>query len=108
MLIGIWAGRPKGRIGWYKQSHMTISILFFLYAFYAFLAFWGLFSLVAVTHLMKYGFKTFTTFITAFGYMAVSLVMLAVIFNYVTQFDWTGEVSLLSGLFEINNQFISF
>lgn len=73
---------------------MTFELKIFLYIYYAFLCVWGLFSLAAIYHMLKFGFKNFTTFITTFLFIAVSVLMLYTSFNNINKINWAEEISI--------------
>ena len=85
---------------------MSFPISIFLYIFYAFLFVWALFSLAELYHMLKFGFKTAATFFATFSYLAVSIIILAVTFSYLSGVDWQSEVSVLSGAFSGSNAFL--
>ncbi|NTU98996.1 hypothetical protein HGA64_03250 [Candidatus Falkowbacteria bacterium] len=76
---------------------MTFPLVYFLYAFYAFLVFWGMFSLTALGHILSYGMKGAGSFFAAFGYIAVSAVVLLGVFNYAGTIDWQQNVEFMGG-----------
>ena len=85
---------------------MSFPISIFLYLYYAFLLFWAVFSLAALYHMLKFGFKTATTFFVTCGYLAVAIIILAVSFSYISQVDWQSEVSVFSGTFSGTSNFM--
>lgn len=85
---------------------MTFSISIFLYIYYAFLIFWLFFSLAELYHMLKYGFKTATTFFVTFAYIAVSLIIIIISFAYISQVDWQSEISVFTGVLSGANEFI--
>jgi len=84
---------------------MTFPLYIFLAIYGLFLVVWIIFSWVALFHMIKFGFKNFTTFFTTFIYIAISLLLLAGSYNFISQIDWQANISLLEGLFEMNNTF---
>jgi len=48
--------------------------------------------------MFKYGFLNFTTFFTIFIYIAVSFLMLAVSYKYLSQVDWQMNVTIFGNL----------
>lgn len=73
---------------------MTFPLYLFLFVYLAFLAICLIFSLVAVYHMFRYGFKTFTTFIITFFYIAVLILIISVSYNAISQINWNFYVSL--------------
>ena len=85
---------------------MTFSISVFLYLYFAFLLFWAVFSLAELYHMLKFGFKTATTFFVTFTYLAVAIIILALTFSYIGQVDWQNELSVFSDLMDGTENFI--
>lgn len=71
---------------------MSITLSIFLFIYFMFLAVWLLFSLVGIFHMLSYGFKNIVTLASVFGYIAVSVVILAVSAGYLLNIDWSLEV----------------
>lgn len=85
---------------------MSFPISIFLYIYFAFLLFWVVFSLAEIYHILKYGFKTATTFFITFGYLAVALIIIAASLIYISQVDWQSELSVFSGVLSGSSEFI--
>jgi len=83
---------------------MTFPLYIFLFLYFAFLTLWLIFSLIAVYHILKFGFKNFITFFTTFIYISVSVIMLFGSYYYISQIDWNMNITILRGLFNINFQ----
>jgi hypothetical protein len=81
---------------------MTFTLSIFLYAYFAFVGIWFLFSLVALYHLLKFGFKGGVTFFTAFGYVAVSGLIILATFSYLEPIDWQTSVSVFGDVTPFN------
>jgi len=77
---------------------MTFPLYILLFPFAAFLLAWLIFSMVAFYHMFKLGFKNFTTFFTTFLYLAISIVILAISYNYIIQIDWLKKITVLAGI----------
>lgn len=77
---------------------MTFTLTIFLYAYIGFICVWLLFSLTAMYHLLKHGFKGAMTFFTAFGYVAVSGLIILATFAYLEPVDWQTSVSVFGNL----------
>jgi hypothetical protein len=56
--------------------------------------------------MLKYGFKTATTFFVTFGYLAVSVIIIAASLIYISGVDWQGEISLFPGILDGSSEFI--
>lgn len=81
---------------------MTFSLAILLYIYLAFLFFWLVFCWVAIYHMLRFGFKNFTTFFTTFIFIGVAIIMLVVSYNYIGQIDWNINVTILEGMFNFN------
>jgi len=77
---------------------MTFPLYIFLIIYFVFLLGWLIFSFIAIYHMFKYGFLNFTTFFTIFIYIAVSFLMLAVSYKYLSQVDWQMNVTIFGNL----------
>ena len=84
---------------------MVFKLSILLIPYLLFLLLWLIFSLVAVYHMMKFGFKNFTTFFTTFVFVAVSLALLIISYNFLIQIDWDISVSILEGAFDSSQLF---
>lgn len=76
---------------------MFFELKIFLYIFYAFLVLWGILSLSGIFHMLKYGFKNFTTFFVTTTFIVVSFLMLSISFTNIRKINWNEEVSLFAG-----------
>lgn len=85
---------------------MTFPISIFLYIYFAFLLFWAVFSIALLYHMLKFGFKTASTFFVVFGYLAISIIIIALSFAYISQVDWQSEISVFSGSLSGANEFM--
>lgn len=85
---------------------MSFPISIFLYFYYAFLFVWVVFSLAELYHMLKFGFKTAATFFATFTYVAVSIIIITASFGYINQVDWQSELSVFSGTFSANSEFL--
>lgn len=77
---------------------MTISLSILLYIYFAFLAVWLVFSLVAIYHMIKFGFVSFTAFFATFVFIGVSVFLLAQSYNFLSPIDWNADVKILDGM----------
>lgn len=84
---------------------MTFKLSILLIPYILFIIAWFIFCIVAVYHMMKFGFKNFTTFITTFIFISVAIIMLYASFNYINKIDWQTEVTILKNAFDINPTF---
>ncbi len=78
---------------------MTFSLSLLLIPYLLFLLLWLIFSIVAVYHMMKFGFKNFTTFFTTFIFIGVSVLMLITTYNFIEQIDWQAQVTIFENAF---------
>lgn len=86
---------------------MSFPIAIFLYLYYAFLVGWALFSLVGVYHMLKFGFKSFTSFFITLSYLAVSFIILTASWSYTSRIDWQERLSFFEG-FDSATKFIDY
>ena len=85
---------------------MSIPLQYFLYAYYGFLVIWGLLFLVGLYHMLKFGFKTFTTVATTAIIIGVAALMLLSSFYYINTIDyWEEEFQIFP---EFNNETLDF
>lgn len=80
---------------------IIITLEFFLYIYLAFVGVWLIFNIVAIYHLLKYGFKNIFTFLVVFLIIFVSGLLLNISGNYVKQIDWTPEINILNNSYNI-------
>ena len=76
---------------------MTFSLAVFLYIYYGFLVVWLIFCLVAIYHMFKFGFKTFTTFASTFIFIVVAVIMLVFSLAFINGVNWDTEITILGG-----------
>jgi len=67
---------------------MSIPFYILLIIYGLFFLVWFIFSLIGVFHMLRFGFKNFTTWATVFVYVAISLIMLAVTMAYINTVNW--------------------
>jgi len=84
---------------------MTFPLYIFLIIYFVFLLGWLVFSFIAVYHMLKFGFLNFTTFFTVFVYIAISFLMLAISYKYLSQIDWQMNVTIFGDLFNLEFSF---
>ncbi|MFH1232669.1 MAG: hypothetical protein V1651_02265 [Patescibacteria group bacterium] len=84
---------------------MQFPLFYLLIIYLFFLAVWLIFSLIAVYHMIRFGFLNFTTFFVTFFYIAVAAIMLNASYNYLIPIDWSVNVSMFQSFF---NNFSSF
>ncbi len=84
---------------------MSFPIYYFLFAYLVFLFFWGVFGLIALYHIIKFGFPNFFTFFGTFVFIGGAIILLSVSYNYIAQVDWNTEVSPFQGLLNVNTPF---
>ncbi|MFH1583291.1 MAG: hypothetical protein ABIB72_03155, partial [Candidatus Falkowbacteria bacterium] len=68
---------------------MTIPLIAFLFLYLLFIFIWLTFSFVGLFHMVKYGQINFTTFITTFFYIAGSIIILFLSYEYLSRIDWS-------------------
>ena len=74
---------------------MVFSLSLFLYAYLAFLFVWLSFMIVAVYHMLRFGFRNTTTFITTIIFLIVAVFMLMASFSFIYKIDWNTEIEIL-------------
>lgn len=79
---------------------MIFKLSILLIPYLLFLLLWFVFSIIAVYHMMKFGFKNFTTFFATFIFVAVSLTLLIISYNFLIQIDWDISVLMFKGAFD--------
>jgi len=87
---------------------MSFSLYIFLIIYLVFLFGWLIFSLVAIYHMLKFGFLNFTTFFIIFVYIIIAILLLVASYSYLSQIDWNLRISVLGNLFDNNNIFFDF
>ncbi|RLC37042.1 hypothetical protein DRH27_04305 [Candidatus Falkowbacteria bacterium] len=81
---------------------MILQLKYFLYVYYAFLVVWFLFFLISIYHILKFGFKNFTTFFMTFIFIGFALILLFISFNFIIPIDWKVGISIFSDIFKSN------
>jgi ABC-type maltose transport system permease subunit len=76
---------------------MTIPLVAFLFFYLLFVFIWLIFSLVALYHMIKYGQLNFTAFSTTFIYIGVSIILLFISYQYLSQIDWKVGLTIFQG-----------
>jgi len=84
---------------------MSFPLYLLLFIYFLFLILWSFFSLVALYHMLKFGFKNFTTFFTTFIYLVISVLILMISYNYLSQIDWGINVYVLENMFNAKMPF---
>lgn len=85
---------------------MTIPLIAFLFFYLLFVFVWLIFSLIALYHMIKYGQINFTTFLTIFIYIGISIILLFLSYQYLSRIDWNVGLTIFQGgssLFGSNN-----
>lgn len=77
---------------------MTFTLSILLFAYFLFLFLWFVFSLVAVYHMVRFGYLSFFTYLVTFIYIAVSILLLFASYNFISQIDWGMNVTLFAGI----------
>jgi hypothetical protein len=78
---------------------MTFPLYYFLFPYILFLAIWLIFSLVSIYHMVSFGFFNFTTFLTTFIFIGVSVLLLKYSYDFLSPIDWGYNVSLFGNMF---------
>lgn len=83
---------------------MSFPLYYFLITYFIFLLIWSILSLVAIYHVLRFGFLNFATLVSTLIFIIVSTVILIYSYNFINQIDWNLNVSLWQGVF---NQWFS-
>ncbi len=59
-------------------------------------------SIVAVYHMLKFGFKNFITIFTTFIFIGISLMLLAITYSYIDGINWQKEIIIFGGAFDMD------
>jgi hypothetical protein len=81
---------------------MTFQLSILLFIYLGFLVVWLVLFMVALFHMLKFGFKNFMTLFTTFIFAAVAVLMLMATSAFIAQIDWSSEITVLNGLFNAN------
>lgn len=73
---------------------MSFTLILLLNIYYAFLVVWLIFCLVALYHLLKYGFKNLVTLGVIIIFITISALLLLTSFFYINQIDWSTEINI--------------
>ena len=90
-LLGYARDRREGEY----LINMTFSLSILLYIYLGFLVVWFAFFMVALYHMFKFGFKNLMTLIMTFIFAAVAVLMLMATSAFISQIDWSAQVTLL-------------
>lgn len=85
---------------------MTIPLIAFLFLYLLFVLVWLIFSLIALYHIIRYGQINFTSITVSLAYLLVSIIMLFLSYEYLSQIDWSAGLTIFQGgvnLFGPNN-----
>lgn len=84
---------------------MAFPLYYFLLIYLLFILLWLIFGLVAIYHMIKFGFKNFTTFFATFMFIGVSIFMLSESYNYLSRIDWEMNVIVFENMFNFKMPF---
>ncbi len=77
---------------------MSFPLSVFLIPYFIFLIIWALMMMVALYHILRFGFKNFTTILTTLVFIVVTILILMISYNYLSQIDWAREVTVFGNL----------
>ncbi len=77
---------------------MTFTLSWLLIVYFIFLICFVFFSLINIYHLVRYGVLNFTTFLATFLYLAVTLVIIFISWQYLSQINWQQTIELFKGI----------
>ena len=87
---------------------MTLKLIYFLYIYFAFLFAWFIFFVISIYHIIKFGFKNFSTFFVSFIFIGVAIILLSISFNFIKEIDWTITTDLFKNKDTFDNVFIEY
>lgn len=73
---------------------MEITLAFFLYAYLAFLVLWAFFAFFNLYHVIRFSFWGFTAFFVTFLFVAGSVIVLFLSFEYFRAVDWQQPLAI--------------
>lgn len=83
---------------------MIIKLSIFLYLYYAFLFLCAVYSLVAIYHLLRFGFKNFVTLTSVLVYISFALIIIYFSFTFIGTVDWNMGISLFGHMADQSGQ----
>ena len=87
---------------------MTLKLIYFLYIYFVFLFIWFIFFLISIYHIVKFGFKNFSTFFVSFIFIGVAIILLSISFNFIKEIDWTIAIDLFKSKDMFSDSFIKY
>ena len=76
---------------------MSISLIVFLYLYLLFVFIWLIFSLIALYHIVIYGQIGFISLLAISIYLAASVVILYLSYQYLSRIDWSIAINIFQG-----------
>lgn len=73
-----------------------IPLAWFLFAWIGLAGLFGLLSLITLVIHLKYGLSSFTTYLSAFVFLGVTVIVGWIIGNFVISIDWTQNLDFTS------------
>ena len=76
---------------------MTIPIIAFFYLYLLFVLVWLIFSVIALYHMVKYGQINAASILATIGYLAFSVVILYLSYQFFVRIDWNVGLTISQG-----------
>jgi hypothetical protein len=77
---------------------MSIPLSSILIIYFIFLVFFIIFSYFNIYHIVRFGTLNFTNFLAIFIFIGVSVLILFVSWQYLSQIDWQQSIELFNGV----------
>jgi hypothetical protein len=81
---------------------MSITLSILLYLYLALVLIWLIGCLVAIFHVLKFGFKNLITYVATFIFMAGTILILLATLNFILAVDWNKDVTIFQNPFNNN------
>ena len=78
---------------------MTFQLSLLLFIYLGFIVVWLIFFMIALFHMLKFGFKNFMTLFMTFIFAGIAVLMVMASSAFISQIDWSSEVTILNGIF---------
>ena len=73
---------------------MAIPLYIFYFAYLIFLLIFLFFTYFNIYHLVRFGFITLSNLVVIIFYIIVSILIIAISWNYISQVDWTQSIQV--------------
>ncbi len=79
---------------------MSFPLYYLLFIYLALIFIWLFFCVVALYHMLKYGYKTVSTYLATAIFLIISASMLIASCYYILGIDWSRQVTILEIFFD--------